>query len=157
MIIALIGIYVAFLLSTDITKVQDNLKTMNYFYFAIAVGLWSSGNIFRIIRWHIFLKEIDDRVPFRSNVKYYLAGYAFIFSPGRMGELVRSPYLKRDFGIPISKSASIVFVERFYDLLGMTILLSIGLIFIEFDRTILLIPLTIIAFLDLNLLDECKK
>ncbi len=145
MILILIVIYVAFLLSTDITKVQNNLREMNYFYLVIAIALWSSGNIFRIIRWHIFFKEIDNRIPFRSNVKYYLAGYAFILSPSRIGEMVRSPYIKRDYGIPISKSASIVFVERFYDLLGLTVLLSIGLLFIEFERSILLIPLAIIA------------
>jgi len=145
LIIVLIVIYVAFLLSTDITKVQNNLTSMNYFYLLIAVVLWSSGNVVRIIRWHIFLKEIDDKVPFKSNIKYYLAGFAFILSPGRVGEIVRSPYLKRDYGIPISKTASIVFVERFYDLLGITVLLSIGLLFIEFEKSILLIPLTIIA------------
>jgi len=145
LIIVLIVIYVAFLLSTDITKVQNNLTSMNYFYLVIAIALWSSGNVVRIIRWHIFLKEIDDKVPFKSNIKYYLAGFAFILSPGRVGEVVRSPYLKRDYGIPISKTASIVFVERFYDLLGITVLLSIGLLFIEFEKSILLIPLTIIA------------
>ena len=145
MILVLIVIYVAFLLSTDITKVQNNLTSMNYFYLLIAVVLWSSGNVVRIIRWHIFLKEIDDKVPFMSNIKYYLAGFALVLSPGRVGEVVRSPYLKRDYGIPISKTASIVFVERFYDLLGITVLLSIGLLFIEFEKSIILIPLTIIA------------
>jgi len=123
LIIVLIVIYVAFLLSTDITKVQNNLTSMNYFYLVIAIALWSSGNVVRIIRWHIFLKEIDDKVPFKSNIKYYLAGFTFILSPGRVGEVVRSPYLKRDYGIPISKTASIVFVERFYDLLGITVLI----------------------------------
>jgi len=64
-----------------------------------------------------------------------------------MGEILRSPYIKRDYGIPISKTAAIVFVERFYDLLGMTIILSIGLTFIDFDKTILLIPIGMIIFI----------
>ncbi len=145
MILILIVIYVAFLLSTDITKVQNNLKTMNYSYLLIAIALWSSGNIFRIIRWHLFLKEIEDKVPFKENVLYYLAGFAFLLSPGRLGEIIRSPYIKRDYGISIPKTASIVFVERFYELLGITIVLSVGLVFIEFQRIILLVPLAIIV------------
>ncbi len=145
MILILIVIYVAFLLSTDITKVQNNLKTMNYSYLLIAIALWSSGNIFRIIRWHLFLKEIEDKVPFKENVLYYLAGFAFLLSPGRLGEIIRSPYIKRDYGISIPKTASIVFVERFYELLGIIIVLSVGLVFIEFQRTILLVPLAIIV------------
>jgi len=145
MILILIVIYVAFLLSTDITKVQNNLKTMNYSYLLIAIALWSSGNIFRIIRWHLFLKEIEDKVPFKENVLYYLAGFAFLLSPGRLGEIIRSPYIKRDYGISIPKTASIVFVERFYELLGIVIVLSVGLVFTEFQRTILLVPLAIIV------------
>ncbi len=145
MILILIVIYVAFLLSTDITKVQNNLKTMNYSYLLIAIALWSSGNFFRIIRWHLFLKEIEDKVPFKENVLYYLAGLAFTLSPGRLGEMIRAPLIKRDYGIPIPKTASIIFVERFYELLGIVIVLSIGLVFIEFQRTILLVPLAIIV------------
>lgn len=145
MILVLIVIYVAFLLSTDITKVQNNLKTMNYFYFLISIALWVSGNVFRIIRWHLFLKEIEDKVPFKENVLYYLAGFAFLLSPGRLGEIIRSPYIKRDYGISIPKTASIVFVERFYELLGIVIVLSVGLVFIEFQRTILLVPLAIMV------------
>jgi len=145
MISVLIVIYVAFLLSTDITKVQNNLMAMNYSYLLIAIALWASANFFRVIRWHLFLKEIDDKVPFKANVLYYLAGLAFILSPGRLGEIIRSPYIKRDYGISIPKTASIVFVERFYDLLGIIIVLSIGLVFIEFDSTILVVPLAIIV------------
>jgi len=145
MILILIVIYVAFLLSTDITKVQNNLKTMNYSYLLIAIGLWASGNFIRVIRWHLFLKEIEDKVPFKENVLYYLAGFAFLLSPGRLGEIIRSPYIKRDYGISIPKTASIVFVERFYELLGIVIVLSVGLVFTEFQRTILLVPLTVIV------------
>ncbi len=61
-----------------------------------------------------------------------------------MGEIIRSPYLKKNYNISISKSVSIVFVERFYDLLGIIILLTIGLIFVEFDRTIILAPISLI-------------
>jgi len=145
MIIILVIIYLVFIFSADITKIQVSLEKMNISYLIIAILLWSSGNLFRFLRWHLFLKEIDDKVPFKANVMYYLAGFAFVLSPGRLGEIVRSPYIKRDYGIPISKTASIVFVERFYDLLGIIIVLSIGLVFTEFDSTILVVPLAIIV------------
>lgn len=147
MIIILVIIYVAFIFSSDVTKIQDNLTKMNPSYLVIAIALWSSGNFLRIVRWHLFLKEIDDKVPFKANVLYYLAGFAFVLSPGRLGEIVRSPYIKRDYGIPISKTASIVFVERFYDFLGIIIVLSIGLVLTDFDRTILLVPITIVVII----------
>jgi len=147
MIIILVIIFVAFIFSSDITKIQDNLAKMNPYYLVIGIALWSLGNFVRIVRWHLFLKGIDDKVPFKANVLYYLAGFAFVLSPGRLGEIVRSPYIKRDYGISISKTASIVFVERFYDFLGIIIVLSIGLVLTDFDRTILLVPITIVVII----------
>jgi len=144
MLLILVGIYVIFILSSDVSKIQDNLKNMQYSYFIFAVILWIASDLVRIFRWHFFLKEIDDKVPFKANILYYLAGFAFILSPGRIGEVIRSPYLKRDYGIPISKTAPIVFVERFYDLLGMILVLSIGLLLIEFEKTVLIIPLMLV-------------
>jgi len=144
MLLILLVIYIIFILSSDVSKIQDNLKNMQYSYFIFAIILWVASELVRIFRWHLFLKEIEDKVPFKANVFYYLSGFAFSLSPGRIGEVIRSPYLKRDYGIPISKTAPIVFVERFYDLLGMILVLSVGLIFIEFEKIVLLIPLTLV-------------
>ena len=144
MLLILLGIYIIFILSSDVSKIQGNLKNIQYSYFIFAIILWVASELVRIFRWHLFLKEIEDKVPFKANVFYYLAGFAFSLSPGRIGEVVRSPYLKRDYGIPISKTAPIVFVERFYDLLGMILVVSVGLIFIEFEKTVLIIPLALV-------------
>jgi len=144
MLLVLLGILIIFILSSDVTKILDNIKNMKFSYFILAIVLWVASNLVRVFRWHIFLKEIDDKVPFKANIVYYLAGFAFILSPGRIGEVIRSPYLKRDYGISVSKTAPIVFVERFYDLLGMILVLSVGLIFIEFEKTVLVIPLTLV-------------
>ncbi len=144
MFIVLIIIYLGFIFTSDITKIQSNIEKIEISDLILIIGLWSIANLVRTFRWHFFLKEIDDKVPFKTNIIYYLSGFAFALSPGRMGEIIRSPYLKKKYNISISKSASIVFVERFYDLLGITILLTIGLIFVEFDRTIILAPISLI-------------
>ncbi len=145
-IIVLILIFVAFIISSDITKIYDSIMKMEFSYLLIAITLWISGSLIRTVRWHFFLNEFDNRIPFKKNFKYYLAGYAFVMSPGRIGEIVRSPYIKRDYGISISKTSSIVLLERFYDLLALTLILSIGLILVEFTKTILLVPIIIIIF-----------
>lgn len=144
MFIVLIIIYLGFIFTSDITKIQNNIQKIEISDLILIIGLWSIANLVRTFRWHFFLKEIDNKVPFRSNIIYYLSGFAFALSPGRMGEIIRSPYLKKNYNISISKSVSIVFVERFYDLLGIIILLTIGLIFVEFDRTIILVPISLI-------------
>jgi len=151
LMIVLISIYVAFILSSDITKINESIMKMKPSYLLIAIFLWISGNLIKTIRWHFFLKEFDNQIPFKQNFQYYLAGLAFIISPGRIGEIVRSPYIKRDHGVSISKTASIVFVERIYDLIGLTIVLSIGLSFIDYTKTILLVPISMLILIILIL------
>ena len=124
-IILLIVIFVAFIVSSDITKIYESIMKMQFSHLLIAIALWVSGSLIRTVRWHYMLSEFDNRIPFKKNFKYYLAGFSFIISPGRMGEIVRSPYIKRDYGISISKTSSIVLLERFYDLLGLTLILCI--------------------------------
>jgi len=151
LMIVLISIYVAFILSSDITKINESIMKMKPSYLLIAIFLWIGGNLIKTIRWHFFLKEFDNQIPFKQNFQYYLAGLAFVISPGRIGEIVRSPYIKRDYGVSISKTASIVFVERIYDLIGLTIVLSIGLSFIDYTKTILLVPISMLILIILIL------
>ncbi len=129
---------------------------MQFSYLLLAIILWVGGSLIRTVRWHFMLSVFDNRIPFKKNFKYYLAGFSFIISPGRMGEIVRSPYIKRDYGISISKTSSIVFLERFYDLLGLTFILCIGLVLVEFTMTVLLIPICVIIFIVLVLKNKNK-
>jgi len=143
----LIIIYLGLIFTSDITKIQNNIEKIEILDLILIIGAWSIATLVRTFRWHFFLKEIDNKVPFRTNIIYYLAGFAVPLSPGKLGEIIRSPYLKKNYNISISKSTSIVFVERFYDLLGIIIVLTIGLIFVEFDRMIVLAPIILVIIL----------
>jgi uncharacterized protein (TIRG00374 family) len=155
-IVLLIVIFVAFIISSDVTIIYESIMKMQFSHLLLAIILWVSGSLIRTVRWHYLLSEFDNRIPFKKNFKYYLAGFSFVISPGRMGEIVRSPYIKRDYGISISKTSSIVFLERFYDLLGLTLILCIGLIMVEFTMTVLLVPAIIIIFAVLVLKNKNK-
>jgi len=155
-IVLLIVIFVAFIISSDVTIIYESIMKMQFSHLLLAIILWVSGSLIRTVRWHYLLSEFDNRIPFKKNFKYYLAGFSFVISPGRMGEIVRSPYIKRDYGISISKTSSIVFLERFYDLLGLTLILCIGLIMVEFTMTVLLVPAIVIIFTVLVLKNKNK-
>jgi len=147
LIIILISIYVVFLIFSDIEKTFSTIIGIEKSYLLLAIGFWLFGGLLRVFRWHIFLRRITDQIPFKQSVLYFLSGYAFILSPARAGEIIRSPFIKRDYGISISKTAPIILVERFNDLLAVTIIISIGLIFSEFEKTVIVLPLGIIAIM----------
>jgi len=147
LIIILISIYVVFLIFSDIEKTFSTIIGIEKSYLLLAIGFWLFGGLLRVFRWHIFLRRITDQIPFKQSVLYFLSGYAFILSPARAGEIIRSPFIKRDYGISISKTAPIILVERFNDLLAVTIIISIGLIFSEFEKTVIVLPLGIVAIM----------
>jgi len=156
LIILLILIYVAFILSSDITKIHESIMKIKPLYLLMAVFFWISGNLINGVRWHFFINDFNNKISFKQNFQYYLAGLAFVISPGGIGEIVRSPYIKRDYGISISKTASIVFVQRIYDIIGLTVVIIIGLIFIDYTKTILLVPLSMLILIILILKNKNK-
>jgi len=144
-IIILISIYVVFLIFSDIEKTYSTLISMDKTSLIIGIGFWLVGIIPRLLRWNFFLNSITKIIPFKQSSLYFLSGFAFILSPARAGEIIRSPFIKRDYGISISKTASIVLVERFYDILAITILVSIGIIFSDFEKMVVILPLGLVC------------
>lgn len=140
-IIILIAIYVGFLIFSDIEKTFVTIISVDVINLSLMIFMWILGVIIRIFRWNYFLRKITKLIPFRKSILYYLSGYAFILSPARAGEIIRSPFIKRDYGISISKTAPIVLVERFYDLLAVTAIISVGLFLADFEKVVILLPL----------------
>ena len=144
-IIVLISIYVVFLIFSDIEKTYSIFISIDKTSLFIGIGFWLVGIIPRLLRWNFFLNNITKIIPFKQSSLYFLSGFAFILSPARAGEIIRSPFIKRDYGISISKTASIVLVERFYDILAITILVSIGIIFSDFEKMVVILPLGLVC------------
>jgi len=70
----------------------------------------------RYQRWHTVLRAQGHRVPWRSGLYAYLAGFAFTASPGKAGELLRIRYFYR-LGVPASVTLATFIYERALDLL----------------------------------------
>jgi uncharacterized protein (TIRG00374 family) len=68
---------------------------------------------------------------------------AFGVTPAKVGELIKSQILKNKYSIAISKTAPIIFVERYYDLFGIAIISFIVLLFLNFETWIILILLAV--------------
>lgn len=158
-IIILISIYLVFIVFSDIEKIISAIRTINKWYLFSSIVLWVAVGFVTSVRWHFFLGIFTQKIPFIRSILYYLAGYVFVFSPGGAGEIVRSPFIKKDYGIPISQTAPIVLVERFYDLLGITILISIGLIFSSLAKSVVILPASLALVLFLIMINKnfCMK
>lgn len=138
-------IYVVLVVTGDVNSIKNNISQFSWQYLLFAVGFFLLAILIRVIRWNFWFHKIDSNISFRSSALFYLSGLAFSITPGRVGEAIRSYFIKRDHGITQSKTVPLVLVERFYDLIGLLIVLGITLIFVDFNKTIMIIPLTLVS------------
>jgi glycosyltransferase 2 family protein len=82
--------------------------------------------LLRFCRWHFFLTSFGVSIAVRDNLRIYFAGFSLTATPGKIGELARSVWLK-PYGIPASHSIAVSFAERVLDLLIILLLALMGL------------------------------
>lgn len=76
----------------------------------------------RMVRWDFYIKKISPcTIPFLKHLEIYIAGFALTTTPGKVGEAVRSVYLK-PYGVSYPASFSTLFVERLVDVIAITVL-----------------------------------
>ena len=141
----LASIYFVIIVFYNIEKIVETLLQLDLTYFFVFIGLYGILGLFiRTLRWHMFMQSITKKISFKENTLYYLSGLSMVFSPGRVGEIIRSPFLKRDHGIPTSKSVAIVFIERFYEILAIIIIIGFAILFSDIPKIFAIFPLIVI-------------
>lgn len=101
----------------------------------------------RYWRWEILLKQIASSTPIKRSTAMlaFGAGSLLVFTPGRVGEVAKSIYAQRFFGIPVSMSVSILIAERLADVVVMAILAGLGLLLLDGDLSFLPLALVILT------------
>ncbi|MEE9428931.1 MAG: lysylphosphatidylglycerol synthase transmembrane domain-containing protein [Paracoccaceae bacterium] len=82
----------------------------------------------RAFRWHMIVRAGNVPATFRQNVLHFFGGFAMTATPGRLGELVRLRWLRRDTGQPLGQLLPIVFADRAIELVAMVLLISFALL-----------------------------
>ena len=133
--------YVALILFSDASKISDHFFhiRIELIFLIFLFGILS--HIIKSFRQKDFLQMIDEKIPFKQNLIIYLAGLSLITTPGGIGTFIKSKYLKHKFGIPNNKSISVIFLERYHDLLATTtiILISFSISFSWISATLVII------------------
>ena len=132
-LIIAVGIYSIFLIYSDFNTVINNSLTFNFVFIPLILLTIFSSWMFLFIRWTVLLKNSNIEIPFKDNLLIYLAGFTFSISPAKTGELIKSIFLKNKFNIDKSTSIPIIFVERFYDVLALIVLILFGISFLGFE------------------------
>ena len=145
-VIFAIALYVIFVIFSDITLLIEKFQNFNFLVLIPAFSLVLLSYFVRGFRWDFFLKTLDINISLKKSLLLFFAGLGLSITPGKFGEVIKSHFLKKDYDHSYSKTAPIVFVERYYDLVGILIISLIGIWFTDIDRTIIFVALGIIIF-----------
>ena len=110
---------------------------------ALLLALSCFNYAVRFGRWQYYLTCLGHRVPVGPSLRYYLASFAFTATPGKLGEGVRSFYL-RPYGVPFSESLSALFVERLFDLSATLLLAALGVLYFGRYLPLVLVPVGVV-------------
>ena len=140
-IIASIIIYSIFLVYSDLNFVYDKITNFKFelvfFIFPIIFCSW----LVLFLRWILLLKTENIKIPLKDNFLIYFGGYALTITPGKTGELIKSLIMKKKFNISRSRTVPIIFLERFYDVIGALVVAILGITTLGTE----FIPIIIIA------------
>lgn len=91
---------------------------------ALALSLVNYG--LRFLRWQKYLALLGHRIYWLESLRIYIAGFGLTILPVKVGETIRSVFLKQH-GVPYPESLAAYFSEHFSNLINMLLLVAIGL------------------------------
>ena len=134
--------YVVFIAYSDFQEFSINISQFEFSYLPIILAFIFLGIIIRGTRQQLLYKQIEVFISFKTGILLYISGLSMIVTPGGSGELIKSYYLKKNFGYPLAKTFPVVIMERLLDLAGISgVLLIVGLLLGNYNIILLMLIL----------------
>jgi len=109
------------------TKIQ--LARLGPLQIAGLLALSLANYMLRAIRWHIFARKLGLPTTLIQDTRHFIGGFAMSVTPGRVGELIRMRWLRRETGWAVERTAPLVLMDRASDLAAMALILAASLAF----------------------------
>ncbi len=134
-LVAVVVFVTVLALAGDIDGVGKALRSFNWWLAPLVIALTLWNYAWRFVKWRRYLAALQ--VPSSGvtlDALVYLSGYAMTVTPGKVGELIRTVYIKRLTGAPVNRVSAAVAAERITDGAAMLILAMIGLLEFNYGR-----------------------
>lgn len=122
MLVGLIGLAAA----TGWEETRSQLMSLTLTQVFVLLALSLVNYLFRGVRWHMFARRLGLPTKLAQDMRHFLGGFAMTVTPGRVGELIRMRWLKRETGWSFERTAPLVLVDRAADLAAMALILGLG-------------------------------
>lgn len=124
-----VAVFAAFTFYTDLQSLQAVLSRFEWWVLLPVLGLTAINLGARFVKWAYYLRllEIHD-VAFDNSVAIFLSNYVLILTPGKVGGLLKSYFLKQTNDVPMARTMPIMIAERLTDGLGLVMMTVVALI-----------------------------
>jgi len=140
---------------TDFHSVITSFTKFKWSLLPILLILSFGNYLVRFFKWEYYLHLLKIKIKRSVSFKIFFSGLAMSASPAKMGEILKSILLKESIGEPISKTAPIIFAERFTDFLSLTFLSIVGVLYFRYSAV--WVYFVLIFFIALVIIISNKK
>jgi uncharacterized protein (TIRG00374 family) len=141
-----VAVYVILAVFSNFDDLLAALDNFDYALVPAILGLVTLSYVGRFFRWVYYLKVLKVSVPTGMNAAIFASGLSMAVSPGKLGEVLKSVFIRRTSGAPIARTAPAVVAERATDGTGMVIWGFLGAFALALPPWTMLMFLAVAAF-----------
>jgi len=112
--------------ATGWRETLDQIASLSAVQVAILLVLSLGNYALRGLRWHLYTNAMGLGTGLLQDLRHYIGGFAMTVTPGRLGELVRMRWIRRETGTAFEHCAPLVLVDRAADLASTGLLLAVA-------------------------------
>ena len=136
-----VAVYLILAVFSGFGDLRTALDGFNYALVPAILSLVLLSYAGRFFRWLYYLKILKVSVPSGANAAIFAAGLSMTISPGKLGEVLKSVFVRQASGAPVARTAPAVVAERATDGTGMVAWGFLGAFALDLS------PVTMLAFL----------
>jgi uncharacterized protein (TIRG00374 family) len=141
-----VAVYVTLAILSDLPKLAATLDSFDYALMPTILGLVALSYVGRFLRWTYYLRLLKVSVPKGINAAIFTSGLSMAISPGKLGEVLKSVFVRRVSGAPVARTAPAVVAERATDGTGMVLWGFLGAFALHLPPWTMLTFLAVAAF-----------
>jgi len=126
--LVIIGV-IALAAATGWQETIEQIRKLTLWQVLVLLILSLANYLFRGLRWHLYARRLGLPTRLVQDIRHFIAGFAMSVTPGRVGELVRMRWLKRETGWSFERTAPLALMDRASDLVAMALILALGVTF----------------------------
>ena len=143
-VVSMVVLYIVFLIVSDFNVIHEKIFDFKTDYLPIILLLAPLSWFIVFFRWHLLLKNSNIIIPKKENFKIYMAGFAMSVTPGKVGELIKSQFLKSKYGVSRKNTLPIIISEYFYHMVGVLAVSILGVYYFEFSLYVIILTSALI-------------